>query len=522
MSARILVVDDTPVNRKLLRFTLEAENMTVLEAADGVEAMEILRRGRVDAVISDILMPRMDGYRLCREVRAGRELKGLPFVFHTATYTSASDEKFALQLGANAFIRKPAHAAVIRECLVTLLQSGVNAPGRAPELPDELVALKEYSERLVAKLEQRNLQLTRQTEELVRVQETYRDLLENTSDLVHVILPHGRLLFANRSWRVALGYTLTEILRLTIFDVIHPNYREFCGKKFADILAGSSPAPFEVALVAKDQRKLIVEANVKPQLADGEVVALRCILRDVTKPRRAEETHEHLTLQLNHHLRTSLNSIVGASDLLLAEFGALPRSEIEDLLGMVRTSGARLERTVSELLEFAEVEGIAGSPARAARARLKRTSDAATILRDSAQSEAEHHRRAADLILQIAEKVEMPVSPRWLKQLVVRPLDNAFSYSPAGTPVEFFCVSRANILVITIRDRGPGIPPGELAAVQSGEPKEPAMTEGHGLGVGLAITRRLAEIHGGEFTIESEMGRGTVVTITLPQCTGAS
>ncbi|MEO6569552.1 MAG: response regulator, partial [Opitutaceae bacterium] len=69
----ILIVDDRPANLKLLRAVLEADGMTVCEAADGLDALGVLQHERVDVIISDILMPRMDGYRLCNEVvRANR------------------------------------------------------------------------------------------------------------------------------------------------------------------------------------------------------------------------------------------------------------------------------------------------------------------------------------------------------------------------------------------------------------------------------------------------------------------
>ena len=73
----LLIVDDIATNRKLLRVTLEAEGHTTLEAADGVEAMQILARETVNAVISDILMPNMDGFRLCHEIRKSERLHAL-------------------------------------------------------------------------------------------------------------------------------------------------------------------------------------------------------------------------------------------------------------------------------------------------------------------------------------------------------------------------------------------------------------------------------------------------------------
>src|SRR5438270_3049517 len=109
----ILIVDDIPLNLKLLRAVLEAEGHDVLDAADGVDALTVLEREPVDAVISDILMPRMDGYRLCYEVRRSAKLGRLPFIIYTATYTSPADEKLSLDLGASKFLRKPAPAADI-------------------------------------------------------------------------------------------------------------------------------------------------------------------------------------------------------------------------------------------------------------------------------------------------------------------------------------------------------------------------------------------------------------------------
>ena len=88
----LLIVDDNSTNRKLLRVTLEAEGHNTLEAADGVDALQILARETVDAVISDILMPNMDGFRLCHEIRKSDRLHAIPFIIYTATYTSPKDE----------------------------------------------------------------------------------------------------------------------------------------------------------------------------------------------------------------------------------------------------------------------------------------------------------------------------------------------------------------------------------------------------------------------------------------------
>ena len=162
----VLIVNDDMTNRKLLRALLEAEGHCVTEAPDGVEALGELDHRGADAVISDILMPTMDGYRLCHELRRNAHWPHVPFIFYTSTYLSAADEQLALDLGAEKFLRKPAPAQEILDAL----RDATAAPPRARQPPqeaiDETLVLREYSERLVAKLEAKNLELEERTAQL--------------------------------------------------------------------------------------------------------------------------------------------------------------------------------------------------------------------------------------------------------------------------------------------------------------------------------------------------------------------
>ena len=95
---KILVADDDPINRKYLRALLAPEGYTVVECKDGLTTLAYLKQNPCDAVISDILMPQMDGYRLCYEIRKSKKLRDTPFILYTATYLSAADEKTALAM----------------------------------------------------------------------------------------------------------------------------------------------------------------------------------------------------------------------------------------------------------------------------------------------------------------------------------------------------------------------------------------------------------------------------------------
>lgn len=156
---RVLIVDDVPLNRRLLSAILEAEGHEVLAAGDGLEALAHLERLTVDAVISDILMPNMDGYRLCYEIRKHPKLHSLPVLIYTSTYTSDSDEQLALEAGADKYLRKPAS----NETVIQTLEEFENSPRfhapRSEYLAEQPGMLKAYSEVLVRKLEHKNAEL---------------------------------------------------------------------------------------------------------------------------------------------------------------------------------------------------------------------------------------------------------------------------------------------------------------------------------------------------------------------------
>src|SRR5450830_1963714 len=145
----LLIVDDDPTSLKLLRTQLESEGHAVFEAHDGVDALAVLERQRVDAVISDVLMPRMDGYRLCHEIRKHTQLYDLPIIIYTSTYTSPGDEKLALDVGADKYLKKPVSVEIIIAALHEVI-AVPHAVRHSQALPEADVP-KEYSEKLVSK-----------------------------------------------------------------------------------------------------------------------------------------------------------------------------------------------------------------------------------------------------------------------------------------------------------------------------------------------------------------------------------
>jgi signal transduction histidine kinase len=156
----LLIVDDNQQNLYLLQVLLSAKGFQVDLASNGAEALEKARRAPPDMIITDILMPVMDGFSLCRIWKEDERLKNIPFVFYTATYTDPKDEEFALSLGADRFIIKPVEPDKFLDLLwETWNNYRAGKPVVPPQSVEEAEYYKEYNAVLIRKLEDKMLQL---------------------------------------------------------------------------------------------------------------------------------------------------------------------------------------------------------------------------------------------------------------------------------------------------------------------------------------------------------------------------
>ena len=165
----ILIVDDTFENLYLLRVILEASGYAVIEAKDGKEGLDKLNNNSIDLIISDILMPVMDGYMFCQACKKEKKFRDIPFIFYTYTYTEKLDEEFALKLGAVHFLRKPTDQDKIPLIVSKIfkLDKPTAKPIKDTKFTDQEV-LKLYSKRLISKLEQKNLDLEKEISERLK------------------------------------------------------------------------------------------------------------------------------------------------------------------------------------------------------------------------------------------------------------------------------------------------------------------------------------------------------------------
>jgi DNA-binding response OmpR family regulator len=162
----LLIVEDDPDIRKLLDTALTFEGYRVLTASNGMEGLEIIQREHPAIVITDIMMPKVDGFGLVHRLRINPETRDIPVVFITATYVTLEDKEFALNIGATRFIQKPVDLEKFLTTIAELLQLGVPVE---IESPKDFNFFDGYRKRLEIKLDQKNKQITRD-ELLLRTQ----------------------------------------------------------------------------------------------------------------------------------------------------------------------------------------------------------------------------------------------------------------------------------------------------------------------------------------------------------------
>ena len=162
---RLLVVDDKEESLYMLQVLLTGSGYEVATARHGAEALLKARQATPDLVISDLLMPVMDGFTLLRLWKADERLNRIPFVVYTATYTDPKDEILVLDLGADAFIIKPAEPEVFIARIKEVLKQAEADKLKPPHEPShtEKVLLEEYAEVLVRKLEKKLLEAEQAT-----------------------------------------------------------------------------------------------------------------------------------------------------------------------------------------------------------------------------------------------------------------------------------------------------------------------------------------------------------------------
>ncbi|MGA7297638.1 MAG: EAL domain-containing protein [Rhodanobacteraceae bacterium] len=298
---RVLLVDDKEENLYYLEALFKGHGYEVSTARHGAEALVKARQSPPDIVISDLLMPVMDGYTLLRQWKADESLAAIPFIVYTATYTEAQDKQLALGMGADAFILKPAEPdtflAQVRE-----VQSRVSTtPSDSHKIPetDDSGLMKVYSSTLIRKLEQKSLQLEeanralqKDIAERIRAEDMLRLLKSAVMQSRESILitdakidpPGPQIVFVNPAFDRLTGYTREEAIGMTPRILQGPRTDKAVLQRLRQNLEQGEVFEGEAIQYRKDGSEYVQEWQVAPiRDAGGSVTHYVAIQRDITE-----------------------------------------------------------------------------------------------------------------------------------------------------------------------------------------------------------------------------------------------
>ncbi len=263
----------------------------------------------------------------------------------------------------------------------------------------------------------------------------------------------------------------------------------------------------------------------KPFTIDGLYAAVEARLRKSQAVRQdAERTladlRDNISLMLPHELRTPLNGILAYGELLSNEAAGLAAAEVAEMGQAICDSGKRLQRLIENFLIFTQTELLQVDTWKL-KALSGRVAAPAQLIGGRARLQAQAAGRSEDLVLAL-EDWPLGISEPYLAKIVDELVQNAFKFSGAKTPVRVSYAGTKGMATLMISDRGRGFSAEQIGRIGAFMQFDRKLHEQQGLGLGLTIARRLAEVHGGSLSVSSEPGVGTTVTVQLPEAAPAA
>lgn len=298
---RILIADDNPQNLYLLESILKGYRFEVTSAKNGAEALDAALKNPPDLIISDILMPVMDGFELCRKWKVEERLKHIPFLFYTATYIDPKDEQFAKNLGADRFLVKPQKPEFLLQTVREVLEEAQQKAPVSPAKPlgDEMEVLRQYSEVLFRKLEKKVMDLEgeiterRHAQEKLRASEIFlNNIVEQIPDMIFVKDARElRFVRINKAGEELLGCARDVMYGKNDHDFFPKTESEFFIEKDREVLRSKQllDIPEEMIKTRHKGERILHTKKIPIFDESGNPQYLLGISEDITDRKRAEE-----------------------------------------------------------------------------------------------------------------------------------------------------------------------------------------------------------------------------------------
>ncbi len=527
----ILIVDDRPENLLALEAILEPLGQRLVRASSGRDALRRLLERDFAVILLDVQMPGMNGFETARIIKARERTRHVPIIFLTAI---SKDEGYVFEgysVGAVDYLFKPFQPAVLRSKVAAFVDLHLKQKQIAEQ------------EKLLAESQRRELEL-RHMQELWQSEARFREIVTSAMDAIIACDESGRITLFNAAAERMFGSSATDavghpITRFFPSEITLDAVIAMCSGD-ADPTVLSAPGVPVAALrgLRATNEEFPIEASVSClRGASGSTYTL--IIRDVSERVRHEEAlrrqatelkelNEELNARqleleramtarsrfyasMSHELRTPINAVLGYSTLLLENiYGPLNDKQQEGILRTQKAARHLLE-LVNDVLDLSKIE--------AGKIDLRLQPVMLTSLVEdlfvTVRPLADQY--GSQLTIEDNDGAARVVSdPRRVRQILLNLLSNAIKFG-RGKPIRVVCRSLgADGAEVEVIDQGEGIPAEDQERifqefVQLGKTQ---LQEGTGLG--LPISRRLAELLNGQLTLDSQPGRGSCFRLRLP------
>lgn len=463
---QILIVDDVPENLNLLSGMLSSQGYKVNLAPSGKLALKFLESNQPDLILLDIMMPELDGYQVCSQIKAREQTQDIPIIFLSALQ-EVFDKVKAFSLGANDYITKPFE---YQEVLVRV---------------ENQLRLRRLSKQLL----QQNQQLAEEIAERQRAEKQIKqqkEVLQTIFDQIPVMLvlldDHNQIQFANQTLKNTLGWTIEDSKNRDFLTQLYPNYQD--GQVFLNHLENATSEWQEFSLTIQAEEPLetawaFIPLNQRERIGIGQDIRIHkqaqdaCILEE--RNRMAREIHDGLAQTF-----TGIIIHSGAALRVIPETFEATINHIQTVRDLAQSGLAEARRSVAALRPKLLEKGDLCNALNCLINQMK-TYTEATLLFDVVGtpyflfSEVENH------LLRIGQEA----------------LTNAIKYGHASL-ITLELIYEPMQLILQIQDNGQGFDP---LAVK------------HGFGF-LGMSER-AERIGAKLTIQSQLEQGTSVIVLV-------
>jgi len=519
----ILVVDDVEENLELLQDLFTESGYNTISAHSGVEAFEIFNRETVHLIIADAMMPRMDGFQLCKKVKENPKHAKTPFIIYTGNYVDEEDQELARNVGVDRYVMKYAGLATLIEAVreVTLQSYGiqVDQTSETSTAIDDQSFLEKHHTLVTKKLEEKMKELemyastlARKNRELQVSELRYRGLFENASVAIFVL--DGKtesIVDVNNQGMALLGYTKDELLQLSVLPFVEEHSLGNSLVKKGEVVAR------EALMRTKDGELIEVDVNEGP-LSQPNDPRVMLFVRDITEQKKIRNSMmqmEKMSLMgrlaagIAHEIRNPLAGVTLNLQYLQRKVDSAS-PDYESIVAALEGAD-RIQHVIEDTLGLARVT----PPS------LQQHSINAIIARSLHFVSLPIQQKGMALSTSFDENApDVVVDQKQIQQVMLNILQNAIDASPEnGTiavttrTVELSGSGKPGTGVeIIVQDSGSGIPP-EMKAVLF-EPFR--TTKSGGTGLGLALSKYIIGRHRGDIGLESSPNGGTIVRIILP------